>query len=198
MFKLLPAAILLLGLSGCGTSNLNYNNQQLTLQADKKFVQMNGTLLKIRRDSYGSLYLSQKILRLDEGNVVVYEDARTDILYEFEPNITRSIKVIFESKSTVIIYGKDHLYAYQLILQNGKILNVIAQQDDSQRLRMVYGMSSVQLDKILNRLDPNAKRAYYRKVITVKEPNKAILSKWNVQKVHFYPLVSPLPKMLAI
>jgi len=198
VLKLLLATILLLVMSSCATSNLDYNNPKLTLQADNKFVQINGTLLKVRKDSFGSLYLTQKVLRTEKGNVLVYEDAETDILYEFEPNITRIIKVVFDSKSTVITYSKDHLYAYQLILQNGKILNVIAQQDDSQRLRMVYGMSSTQLDKILNRLEEDVKKAYYRKVITTKEVDRAILSKWNVQKVHFYPLVSPLPKILGM
>jgi len=196
--KWLLASLTLFVLNGCGTSNLSYNDRYLTLQTDKAFVQLDGSLVKVRKDSFGSLFLIQKVLRLADGKMVVYEDAQTDSLYEFEPGITRSIKVIFDSKRTVIIYAKNHLVAYQLLLQNGQILNVIAQQDHSQRLRMVYGMSSVQLDKMLKALDPDAQRAYYRNVITLDKADRAILSKWNVQKVHFYPLVSPLPKMLGI
>jgi len=196
--KWLLTALTLFVLSGCSTSNLSYNNRYLTLQEDKEFVQLEGTLLKIRKDGFGSLFLTQKVLRLTEGNIVVYEDAQTDSLYEFEPSITQSIKVIFDSKHTYIIYAKNHLFAYQLVLHNGSILNVIAQQSYSQRLKMVYGMSSAQLDKMLNTLDPNAWKAYYRNVATLHKAESAILSKWNVQKVHFYPLVSPLPKMGAI
>ena len=196
--KWLLSGLILFVLNGCGTSNLNYNNRYLTLQTDKAFVQLDGNLVKVRKDSFGSLFLTQKVLRLADGNIVVYEDAQTDSLYEFEPGITRSIKVIFDSRRTVIIYAKNHLVAYQLLLQNGRILNVIAQQGHSQRLRMVYGMSSTQLDKMLKALDPDAQGAYYRNVITLDNTGSAILSKWNVQKVHFYPLVSPLPKFGAI
>ncbi len=155
-------------------------------------------MLKVRKDGFGSLFLTQKVLRLNEGYVVVYENAITDIEYEFEPSLTKSVKVIFDAKSTIITYAKNHLYAYQLILKDGSILNVIAQQDYSQRLRMVYGMNSAQLDSILKKIDPNARKAYYRQVITTKDTNRAILSKWDVQKVHFYPLVSPLPRLLGM
>ncbi len=196
--KWLFISLILFALSGCATSNLSYNNRYVTLQTDKKFVQLDGRLIRVHSEGFGSLYLTQKVLRLAEGNIVVYEDAQTDSLYEFEPGITRSIKVIFDSRRTAIIYAKNHLFAYQLLLQNGRVLNVIAQQDYSQRLRILYGMSSAQLDKILKALDPNARHAYYRNVITLHKADSAILSKWNVQKVHFYPLVSPLPKLGAI
>ena len=193
--KLIFISIFILILSGCGMSNLSYNNQLLTMQVDKSHLQLDGELLKVRKDGYGSLFITQKVLRLDEGNVVVYEDARTDIEYEFEPSITRTVNVVFDSQSTVITYAKNHLYAYQLILKDGRVLNVIAQQDHSQQLRMVYGMSSKQLDLMLKKLDPDAKRAYYRQVITSKDTNGTILSKWDVQKVHFVPLVVPLARM---
>jgi len=193
--QLLTAAVIFI-VSGCGISNMDYNNQYLSLQTDKRSVERKGILLAVQKESYGTLYLVQKILRLDEGNIVVYEDAITDSLYEFEPGITRSIKVIFNARSVIIVYRKNHLYAYQLILQNGKILNIIAQQDEPQHLRMVYGMNSLQLDSMVKALEPDIKRAYYRQVITIKDTNKAVFSKWSVQKVHFYPLVSPVPKML--
>jgi len=197
IIKLLVATTATLMISGCGISNLSYDNKQLTLQIEKEYLQLNGTLLNERRDNFSSLYLTQKVLRLDEGNLVVYEDARTDMLYEFEPMITRSIQVIFEAKGVIKVYGKSHLYAYQLIMKDGSILNMIAQQGDSQRLKFVYGMSTVQLNKMLKELDPDANAAYYKKVITLKDESHAIFSKWDVQKVHFVPLVVPLPRMMG-
>jgi len=126
----------------------------------------------------------------------VYEDARTDLSYEFEPPITRSIKIIFEAKSIIMVYGKSHLYAYQLILKNGKILNVVAQQGDTQQLKFVYGLSTSQLNQMLKQLDPDAASAYYKQVIRLQDEGHAILSKWDVQKVHFVPLVVPLARMM--
>jgi len=185
-------------ISGCGIpSNLTYNNKQLTIQVEKEYLQLDGTLVNERRDNFNSLFLSQKVLRLNEGNLVVYEDARTDLDYEFEPPIMHSIKIIFEAKSVIMVYGKGHLYAYQLILKDGRLLNIIAQQGDTQQLKFVYGMSTSQLNKMLKQLDPDARGAYYKQVIQLHDERNAILSKWDVQKVHFVPLVVPLAKMMG-
>jgi hypothetical protein len=196
--KLLLAATVTLMISGCGMSNLSYDNKQLTLQVEKAFLQLDGILLKQRRDNFSSLYLTQKVLRLNEGNLVVYEDASTDILYEFEPTTTRSIQIIFEAKSIIRVYAKSHLYAYQLILKDGRILNVVAQQNESQQLRFVYGMNTDQLNKMLKQLDPDAKGAYYKQVIRLQDEHHAIFSKWDVQKIHFVPLVVPLPRLMGM
>ncbi len=190
------ATIVALVISGCGMSHLGYDNKQLTVQVEEAYLQMDGTLLNERRDNFSSLFLSQKVLRLNEGNLVVYEDARTDLSYEFEPPITRSIKIIFEAKNIIMVYGKSHLYAYQLILKNGKILNVVAQQGDTQQLKFVYGLSTSQLNRMLKQLDPDAASAYYKQVIRLQDEGHAILSKWDVQKVHFVPLVVPLARMM--
>ncbi len=179
-------------------SNLTYNNHQLMLQINKKYLRLDGELIKVRKDSFGSLFITQKILRLDNGNMTVYEDAISDFLYEFEPSITRSIKVIFDARKVIIAYAKNSLYAYQLILQDGKILNVIAQQSGFQRLKMVYGMDSTQLDQMLKKLDINTKSVYYRDVIVTKNQNKAILSRWSVQNVHFFPLIVPLLRLIGM
>ena len=197
IIKLLVTTTATLMISGCGVSNLSYDNKQLTLQIEKEYLQLDGTLLSERRDNFSSLFLSQKILRLNEGNLVVYEDARTDLLYEFEPSITRSIQIIFEAKGMIKVYAKNNLYAYQLILKDGKILNIIVQQDDTQQLKFVYGLSTTQLNKMLKQLDPDAGGAYYKQVIRLQDERHAILTKWNVQKVHFVPLVVPLARMMG-
>ena len=185
-------------ISGCGIpSNLTYNNKQLTIQVEKEYLQLDGALINERRDNFSSLFLSQKVLRLNEGNLVVYENAKTDLEYEFEPPIMHSMKIIFEAKSVIMVYGKGHLYAYQLILKDGRLLNVIAQQGDTQQLKFIYGLSTAQLNKIIKQLDPNAVGAYYKQVIQLHNERDAILSKWDVQKVHFVPLVVPLAKMMG-
>jgi hypothetical protein len=196
--KLLLAVITLFIINGCGgISYLAYNSQQLIIQLDENQLVLKGTLLDQKRDSFSSLYLTQNIIRLNEGELVVYEDARTDLDYEFEPMITRSIKTVFEANRIIVVYTKNHLFAYQLLLTNGKLLNVIAQQGDTQHLKFVYGMSTTQLNKMLKQLDPNANKAYYKQVMKLQNAKDAILSKWDVQKVHFVPLVVPLPRFMG-
>lgn len=193
--RLAFATIVILMINSCGMSNLSYNNKQLIVQVEKEYLQMDGTLLSEHRDNFSSLFLSQKVLRLNEGNLAVYEDARTDLAYEFDLPITRSIQIIFEAKSVIMVYSKSHLYAYQLILKDGKILNVIAQQGDTQQLKFVYGLTTAQLNKMLKQLDTDAVGAHYKQVIRLQDEHQAILSKWDVQKVHFVPLVVPLARM---
>ncbi len=194
----LIVGVFLLLFQGCGSSNLSYSRQQIHLEIDDVFTQIEGKILQKKYDSYGSLFIEQKILRLKDGDIVVYENARTDLQYEFEKSIAETVKVVFDAKRTYIIYAKNNLFAYQLLLEDGNILNVIAQQDDSQQLKMLYGMSSRELNKILKALDSEAKPAYYKKTIKIVKPQNAIKSRWNVQKVHFYPLVSPLPRMMML
>ena len=195
IIRLAFSTIVIFMINSCSMSNLNYDNKQLTVQVAKEYLQLDGTLLNERRDNFSSLFLRQKVLRLNEGNLVVYEDARTDLAYEFDLPITRSIKIIFEAKSVIMVYAKSHLYAYQLILKDAKILNIIAQQGDTQQLKFVYGLSTSQLNKMLKQLDPDARRTHYTQVIKLQDEHHAILSKWDVQKVHFVPLVVPLARM---
>jgi len=197
IIKPLLIATAMFMLSGCGMSNLNYNNKQLTLQVEQGVFQTNGTLLNAQISNFSTLLINQKIIRLDEGNIVVYEDARTDLLYQFDPTTTRSIKVIFEARKVIRVYSKNLLFAYQLILKDGRILNVIAQQDDNQYLRILYGMSTTQLNKMLKQVDPDAREAYYKQVIIIQDEQHAIFSKWDVRKIHFYPLVVPLRRLMG-
>ena len=197
IIKPLLAVAAMFMLSGCGMSNLNYNNKQLTLQVEQGGFQTNGTLLNAQISNFNTLLINQKIIRLDEGNLVVYEDARTDLNYQFDPTTTRSIEVIFEASEVIRVYGKSLLFAYQLILKDGRILNVIAQQDDDQYLRILYGMSTVQLNKMLKQVDPDAREAYYKQVIIIQDEQNAIFSKWDVKKIHFYPLVVPLRRLMG-
>jgi hypothetical protein len=123
----------------------------------------------------------------------VYEDAKTDIQYEFEPPTTRSIGIIFDAKSVVKIYYKALLYAFQVVLKDNRVLNVLASQGYGQELKMVYGMSTERFDSMLKKLDPNAiPSAYYKNVIDLSNESDPFMSRWTTWKVHFVPLVIPI------
>ena len=99
---LLFTGIALLLLTACGpTSNLNYRNGQLSIQLSDQNLQLHGTQLKQNRENFSILFLRQSLLRLDDGSMVMYEDARTDLQYQFDPTTTASISVIFDVKSMV-------------------------------------------------------------------------------------------------
>ena len=191
--KLLSAGIALLFLTACGpTSNLNYKNGQLSIQLSDQNLQLHGTQLKRNRENFSILFLTQSLLRLDDGSMVMYEDARTDLQYQFDPITTTSISVIFDAKSMVRVYSNNFLYAYQIILPDNRILNLIASQSYDQELQMVYGMSTKKLDSMLKKLDQNAQPAYYKNVIDLSRESNPLISRWTTTKINFYPLVIPL------
>lgn len=200
MFKrFLVASSILFFLGGCGGfSYVGYYQDKFVLQAGDNYLALDGHILKERRDNFVSLFLKQDIIRLKNGELVVYEDARTDLDYEFEPMLIRIVKIVFEANRIIPVYGGNHLFAYQILFNDGKMLNLIAQQSTTQHLKLFYGMSTPHLNRILKALDPSARGAYYTKqVIQLTDPAHAVMSKWDVKKVHFVPLVIPLSRFMG-
>ncbi|PHS38378.1 MAG: hypothetical protein COB07_08810 [Sulfurovum sp.] len=194
--KLLSTFIALLLLTACGpTSNLNYSNGQLSIQLSDQNLQLQGKQLKQNRENFSILFLRQSLLRLNDGNIVMYEDARTDLQYQFDPTTTRLISAVFDAKNMLRVYAKDFLYAYQIVLPDNRILNLIASQSYEQELQMVYGMSTKKLNSMLKKLDENAQPAYYQNVIDLSQEPNPLMSRWTTKKINFYPLVIPLRRI---
>lgn len=179
-------------LSGCAKSNLSNDNTHVNVQIDQTFLQVPSTTIKQSRKNFSILYLTQKLLRLDDGSIVVYEEAHTDLQYEFEPTTTRSIGIIFDAKEVIRVHEKSLLFAYQVVLHDNRILNVLASQGFDQELKILYGMSTKKLNKMLGQLDNNARLAHYMNVINLQHETKPLMSHWTTWKVHILPLIVPI------
>jgi len=191
---------ILFSIIGCTPyiSNISLNNNNLSLHTSKdRFFSTSSTVIGKKSINFVSLYVRKYILKLQNNEIITYENAQTDFSYEFEPTIHRIIKIVFEAQDMIPVYGENHTYAYQILLKNGKILNLIGYQSDSQNLKLVYGMSTKTFNDMLHALNPNARNAQYNQALKITSPNNAILSKWNDQKVHFVPLVVPLPRLMG-
>ena len=193
--KLLVSIVLILLISACATSNISYNNEQLSLQINDSHLQVHGTQLKQNRENFSTLFLTQNLLRLDDGSIVMYEEARTDMQYQFDPTTTRSIGIIFDAKQVVKVYYKALVYAFQVVLKDNRVLNVLATQGYDQELKMVYGMSTEKLNSMLKDLDPDVQPVYYKHVINLSHEATPFMSRWTTWKVHFVPLVVPLRRI---
>jgi len=125
----------------------------------------------------------------------MFEEAETDMQYMFDPPTTRTISVIFDAINVLRVYEKDFIYAYQLVLKDHRVLNIIVSQGYDQELQMVYGMSTKQFVKTLHRLNANINAVPYQNAIELKNEPNPLLSKWTTWKVNFYPLVIPLRRL---
>jgi len=156
---------------------------------------MHGTSLGQHRENFSNLFLSYKVLKLDAGNIVVYEKARTDSRYEFNFPTMTTIQVVFDAIEVKKVYFSSSFYILQLTLQNGKTLNTIVEQLEDQSLNLAYGMSNKQISDLLRQLNAQAFRPLTQNVISIKNVNNAILSRWTTKKVNFTPLIVPIRSM---
>ena len=184
--------IVLIVLTACSTTDLAYKNNKLALQVDGKHLQVNGTSLGQHQNNFSSLYLRHEILKLDAGNIVVYEKARTDNRYQFNFTTMRTIQIVFDATEIKKVYFSSSFYILQLTLQNGRILNTIVEQLEDQSLNLAYGMSNKQVNDLLRQLDAKALRPLKQNVIAIQNPQTAILSRWTMRKIDFIPLIIPL------
>jgi len=129
MFKIIKQFLfitVILLISGCATSNISYKNEQLNLQINDSHLQVHGTQVKQHKENFSTLFLTQNLLRLDDGSMVMYEEAQTDMQYQFDPTTIRSIGIIFDAKSVVKVYYNTLIYAFQVVLKDNRVLNVLA------------------------------------------------------------------------
>ncbi len=198
IIKLFFFIIILLSFVGCQMSQLSYENNELGLQVDDNHISAKGTTLYHHTDNYANLFLSQRVLRLNNGSIVTYEEARTDSLYEFNLVPRLTIKAVFEAREVRQVYFKSSFYLIQLILKDGSVLNIAAEQFDDQRLAYVYGISTGELRKLLKKLGANEPYPLIENVRTLRNDQSALLSKWNTKKINFIPLVEPVRYIFGI
>ncbi len=181
-------------LSGCATSDLSYKNDNIHLRIKDESLQVHGVALQEKHDNFSTLFLTQRLLRLDDGNLVVFEDARTDMQFQFDQTIPRSIKIIFDAKSVLRVHYNTFIYAFQVVLKDNRVLNVLVAQGYDRELQMLYGMNTKKMDDMLKELGQDSKPAFYKNVIDLRSEPTPYITRWTVQKVHFAPLVVPVPR----
>ena len=187
--KFLIAIFMLAFLTGCSTTDLSYKNNQLVLQVDGKHLQVDSRFINNRMNNFGTLFIDQKLLQLSEGNMVVYEKARTDDMNEFYYPTIDTIKIVFDARYARVIYFSSSFYIMQVILEDGRPLNIIVEQLEDQSLNMVYGMTNKQINNLLNQLDSQKKMPVDQNVITLEHQQSTILSRWTTYKVNIMQLV---------
>ncbi len=198
IIKSLLFMVILLGVTGCQMSQLSYKNGALELQVDNHHIHVKGSTLYHHSDNYSNLFLSQKVLRLKSGNIVTYEEARTDDLYEFNLLPIQTIRAIFNARAVTQVYFKSSFYLLQLLLQDGSTLNIVMEQFDDQRLAYAYGMNNGEFRNLLKQLGASSNVPLIQNVRTLGSKQNAILSDWNTKKINFIPLVTPVKYVFGI
>ncbi len=178
-------------LTACSTTDLSYKNNQLVLKVDGKHLQVDSRFINNRINNFGTLFIDHQLLQLNEGNMVVYEKARTDDMYEFYFPTIDTIQIVFDARYVRVIYLNSSFYIMQAVLADGRPLNVIVEQLEDQSLNMVYGMTNKQINNLLKQLGSQERMPVDQPVITLDRQQSAILSRWTTYKVNIMQLVGP-------
>ena len=193
LFPLLFAALFLV--TACvPQGSIVHTDNSLVLKTAERAVTIDATTNAKRHKSFSSLYLTQTILKTDSGNLIVYEKADIDSQYEFKHTLERTIDVIFEPRSKQLVMTAGNLYAYRLNFPKG-VLNLVAQKDGIFTMKFLYGMNDTQFKKVIKAFDPNIHLPNTKHTVILHHTDDAILSKWDIFKVQFYPLVRLMPRM---
>jgi len=191
MYKKVFCFAVIVFLNACSTSQVDFQNDRIMIQSGNTPSFYDGQLIAKHNKNFSTLFIDQKILKLPQGNLIVYEHARTDLQYEFGPSMHRIIQVVFDAWQLIPVYIGSQLSAYQIALPHGQWLNILAQQSDTQELYFIYGMNTAQFNTMIRKIDTNAPSAPNRHVIQFKTGQQAIQSRWTMRKVDFVPLVVP-------
>jgi hypothetical protein len=176
---------------GCSITTLSYDNQQLSLSLDGEQIDINAKTIKRQNENYGKLYLSRRVLKLDNNTLVVYEKVRIDDQYELNFSTSQTVGIVFEAERVSRVYAHKGLYLYQLLLKDHKVLNLVVEQFLDQEIVFVYGMRSSQMRELLKDIDATTVRPLVDDVL-ILGGRDIIKSRWSSQKVHFAPLITPL------
>ena len=185
-------------LSACSTSSLEYKNEKITIQTNDIALAIEGTSLLTQEDIFSGLRLSQTLLKLKDGDVIAYEYANIDLNYRFESLPILSLRILFDAKRMIKVYHKGALYAFQIQLKDNRLVNALVIQKYDQEFKMLYGMSTQKLNKLLKHLDANAKQAYYKNVFVLKESENPFLTHWTVKNVQLTPLVYKIHRFIRL
>nr|WP_321265801.1 hypothetical protein [uncultured Sulfurimonas sp.] len=179
---------------GCSTSSLNLSKEkELILKYNSSDLKLTNKVLNSNFLNFKNLFVTISKLEDDYGRVLFYEDARTDLNFEFVYGGLYTVMYIFDDRKTYeLVYERNNLKFVQLKLKDERYLNIIIQASDSQVFSYVYGFSNEEFIKIINTIKQNNEKIQKLKYkATIFDNLSKSLSKWNDELVFFTPLIAP-------
>ena len=181
---------------GCSTSSLVFHNDKnLLLKYDSNSILLSNTIEESKSLNYKDLFVTIYKLKDKNGRVVFYEDAKTELNFEFNFSELYTVMYIFDdAQKYEELYRKNNLSFVQIKLKDNNYLNVIIQASDTQEYSYAYGFSNDEFLKLAKSASLNDKEKSFRlkyKAITLDADSKP-LSNWNDKLVYFTPLITPL------
>ncbi len=185
--------------SGCITSSLKLNtSDDLVLKYNENELILTNKILDSKFLNFKDLFVTKYKLQDKDKRILFYEDARTEINFEFNYSDINTLLLIFgDINKYEVIYERRNLRFIQLQLKDKTNVNVMYQASDTQAITYVYGFSNHEFIK-------KAKEISGDDEVDIKKlklqgqtftPSSEPLTNWNDKMVFFAPLITPLRGM---
>lgn len=181
---------------GCSTSSLVlHDDEKLVLGYDSNSVLLSNNIVESESLNYKDLFIYIYKLKDTNGRVLFYEDAKTELNFEFNFSELYTVMYIFgDAQEYEEVYKRNNLSFVQIKLKDNRYLNVIIQASDTQEYSFVYGFSNEEFLKLAKSvvLKDDKKDLVLKHDGLVFDSNAKPLSEWNDKLVYFTPLITPL------
>ena len=184
---------------GCTHTSLKLNKKdELVFNYNSSDFLLSNAIVEHNYLNYKDLHVEQYKLEDKEGRVLFYEDAKTELNFEFNFGGLYTVMYVFnDAQEYEEVYRKKNLRLVQLKLKDKKSVNVLIQASDTQEISYVYGFSNDEFLKLATKLAENPDeevKQLEHEGITLNKSQKAITN-WNDKLVFFTPLIRPMRMM---
>ena len=180
---------------GCTHSSLKLTKkEELVFSYNSSDFLLTNSIVDKNLLNYKDLFIEQYKLENQQGRVLFYEDARTELDFEFNFSGLYTVLYIFDdAQEYEEIYRRNNLRLLQIKLKDNSSVNLLLQASDTQTISYVYGFSNdefLQLAaKFAENPDEEVKQPKFQG-ITLNKSQKPVTN-WNDRLVHFAPLITP-------
>jgi hypothetical protein len=184
---------------GCAKSSLELNKKsELLFEYNTQSFLFSNSITEHNFLNYKDLFVEQYKLENENGRVLFYEEATTELDFEFNFGGLYTVMYIFSDvQEYEELYRDNNLRLVQLKLKDKQYINILIQASDTQFISYVYGFSNAEFIKLAKQLSQESNREIKQlkhQGIILSKSQKPVTN-WNAKMVFFTPLITPLRTM---
>ncbi len=171
-----------------------YQKSTLELNSNEVKLKVNNQEVLLTYQTRKNIPTTLSNVQIERSEVLVgdellyFESAQTENLYEFNYNPEQIVSILFDAKRTEPLFSKNGLQAIKITLADSRIVNLFTTQHDTKELQLVYGFSDKKFKEVVEQLSSTTKVSDSSGSFTLSEP----LAKWSVEHVDIEGVVSSI------
>ena len=131
------------------TSSLLIDEEGVVVTLNKKSYQIKGQPVKSESLNFPTLNVLQTVLRQKDGSLLVFEEAETDDMYQYDFSAPRTLEMVFDADGINVLFQANNLYFAAVFIKDRRTINAIFRQSDEQKLTMLYGFDDTEFLDII-------------------------------------------------